>query len=133
MDVTVLDRSAVTGRSALHRASPVAKLAAAALVLGGVIVSADPFVIAGIAFSLAAAARVLRLPLRPILVLALYPALFAAVFAFAAAPGPVAAATIVLKAVTAALAVVVLMFTTPYPQVFAPIQRVVPTIVGDSL
>jgi energy-coupling factor transporter transmembrane protein EcfT len=40
---------------------------------------------------------------------------------------------VVLKAVTAALAAVMLMFSTPYPQVFAPIQRVTPTIVGDSL
>jgi energy-coupling factor transporter transmembrane protein EcfT len=28
---------------------------------------------------------------------------------------------------------VLLMFTTPYPQVFAPIQRVVPTVIGDAL
>ncbi|MHB8740842.1 MAG: CbiQ family ECF transporter T component, partial [Coriobacteriia bacterium] len=59
--------------------------------------------------------------------------LFALIFAFAAAPGPVTGALVVLKAVTAALSVVTLMFSTPYPQVFAPIQRVTPQVVGDAL
>ncbi len=40
---------------------------------------------------------------------------------------------IVLKAVSAALAAVLIVLTTPYPQVFAPVQRVVPGVVGDAL
>jgi cobalt/nickel transport system permease protein len=133
VDVTAVDRSAVLGTSALHRADPAMKVTAAALVLAAVVVAADPLLVAGVAIALTAAAAALRLPLRQMVPLALYPALFALVFAFAAAPGPVTGALFVLKAVTAALTMVVLMFTTPYPQVFAPIQRVTPVIVGDVL
>jgi energy-coupling factor transporter transmembrane protein EcfT len=39
----------------------------------------------------------------------------------------------VLKAVAAGLAAVTVVLTTPYPQIFAPVQRVVPGIVGDAL
>jgi len=133
VDVTAVDRSAVLGNTPLHRAAPSSKLVAAALLLAAVVSTRDPLVAAGLALSLAGAAAALRLPLRQMVPLALYPALFALVFAFAAAPGPVTGALIVLKAVTAALVAVTLMFSTPYPQVFAPIQRVVPTIVGDAL
>lgn len=133
MDVTAVDRSAVLGTSALHRADPAVKLAAAALVLASAMAAHDPLFVAGVALMLVAASAALRLPLARMLPLALYPALFAVVFALAAAPGPVTGALFVLKAVTAALTMVVLMFTTPYPQVFAPLQRVTPVIVGDVL
>ena len=133
MDVTAVDRSAVLGDTLLHRAAPASKLIAAGLLLGAVMCTQDPLVATGIALSLAGATAAVRLPLRRMVPLALYPALFALVFAFAAAPGPVTGALVVLKAVTAAMVVVMLMFSTPYPQVFAPLQRVVPAIVGDAL
>lgn len=133
MDVTAVDRSAVLGDSALHKAAPTSKLIATGMLVAAVVLVKDPLVAAGLALSLVGAAAAVRLPLRPMLGLALYPAVFALIFAFAAAPGPLTGALFVLKAVTAALAVVTLMFSTPYPQVFAPIQRVTPVIVGDSL
>lgn len=133
MDITAIDRSAVTGDTLLHRAAPASKLVAASLLLGAVVSVSDPLVAAGLALSITGAAAAVRLPLRHMLPLALYPALFALIFAFAAAPGPVTGALVVLKAVMAALVVVTLMFSTPYPQVFAPLQRVVPTVVGDAL
>jgi len=133
VDVTAVDRSAVMGTSPLHRAAPARKLIAAGLVLASVVVANDPMIVAGVALALVGIVGALDLPLRPMLVLALYPALFALVFAFAAAPGPVTGALFVLKAVTSALAFVTLMFTTPYPQVFAPLQRVTPTVIGDAL
>jgi cobalt/nickel transport system permease protein len=133
VDVTAVDRSAVLGTSPLHRADPAVKVTATVLTLAAVVTAADPLVVAGIALSLVAVGAGLRLPLKQMLPLALYPALFALVFAFAAAPGPVTGALFVFKAVTSALAMVTLMFTTPYPQVFAPIQRITPVIVGDVL
>jgi energy-coupling factor transporter transmembrane protein EcfT len=96
-------------------------------------VSTNLFVVLAIAITLLAAVIALRLPARSMLPLAAYPAVFAAVFAFASAPDVLAAALIVVKAVTAALAAVTLMFTTPYPQVFASLQRVTPGLVGDTL
>jgi len=133
MDITAVDRSAISGATLLHRAAPSSKLVATALLLAAVVSVNDPLVAAGVMLSLTGAAAAVRLPLRQMLVLALYPAVFALIFAFAAAANVPLGALVVLKAVTAAFAVVTLMFSTPYPQVFAPIQRVTPQVVGDAL
>lgn len=133
MDVRVVDLSATTGVSALHRAGAITKLVAFVLVLASVVVQQNLFIVVAIALVLASAAVASRLPLRPVFGLAAYPGVFALVFAFAAAPDAVAGALFVAKAVTAALAAVVLVFTTPYPQVFAPLQRILPEVVGDSM
>ncbi|KAF0208191.1 MAG: energy-coupling factor transporter transmembrane component T [Actinomycetota bacterium] len=133
MDIAVVDRSAVSGNSTLHGAATGAKLIAFSLVLAAVVVSTNLFVVLTITIVLLAAVAALRLPARSMLPLAAYPAVFAAVFAFASAPDALAASLIIAKAVTAALASVTLMFTTPYPQVFAALQRVTPGLVGDTL
>lgn len=133
MDVRAVDLSATTGVSGLHRAGAVPKLAAFALVLAAVVVQQNFFVVLTLTFALAALAVGSRLPARSVFGLAAYPGVFAVVFAFAAAPDALTGALFVAKAVTAALAAVVLIFTTPYPQVFAPIQRIVPEIVGDAM
>ncbi|MEN6430934.1 MAG: energy-coupling factor transporter transmembrane component T [Coriobacteriales bacterium] len=133
MDVTSMDSAAVLGTTPLHRTSPARKLIATGLVLASVVLASDVFAIAGVALAMVAVTAALGLPLRRMAPFSLYPAVFAAIFAFASAPGPVTATLIVLKAITAAYAVVTLMFTTPYPQVFAPLQRVTPSLVGDAL
>lgn len=133
MNIADVDASATRGSSALHRATPVSKLVAVAGVLIAVMVSTNVLVVATVALWLAGVALALRLPAKRVFGLAAYPALFAAIFAFASGVGWLAAALIVSKAITAALAAVMLMFTTPYPQVFAPIQKVVPPILGDAL
>jgi energy-coupling factor transporter transmembrane protein EcfT len=133
VNLAQVDSSATRGHSALHAAVPTAKLLAAAAVLLAVMVSTNLLVVMGIALALAGAVLALRLPAKQVFVLAAYPGLFAAIFAFAAAASWLSSALIVAKAVTAALAAVIVMFTTPYPQVFAPIQRALPVIIGDSL
>jgi len=128
-----VDSSATRGSTALHATVPAAKLGAVAGVLIAVMVTTNVLLVLALALALAGAVLALRLPAKRIFILAAYPGLFAAIFAFAAAPGLLAAALIVAKAVTAALGVVVLMFTTPYPQVFAPLQKAVPPLIGDAL
>lgn len=133
MDIAAVDRSATQGDSWLHRAAPGAKLAAFGLLLAAAVVSWNFVLLASLALLIAAAAVSARLNLKLTFGLAAYPALFAAVFAFASAPSAGTGLVIVLKAVTAALAAVTLTLTTPYPQVFAPVQKVVPGLVGDAL
>ncbi len=133
MDVTFVDSAAILGNSRLHAASAGAKVAAFTLVLATVVVTNDVLVLLSALVLLLALASGMRMPLRRMVPLALYPAVFAAVFAFASAPSALSAILIVGKAVTAALGGVVLMFSTPYPQVFAIVQRFVPGIVGDAL
>jgi energy-coupling factor transporter transmembrane protein EcfT len=133
VDIARIDSSATRGTSALNRTVPRAKLLAFALVLSAVVISTNVLVVGALAIALVAVIAGQRLPWRPMLLLAAYPGVFAALYAFAAATGWLTAALIIAKAITAALAAVLLMFTTPYPQVFAPIQRVVPTVIGDAL
>jgi len=133
MHITAVDNSAVMGRSALHSASPRSKVIAFTLVLASVVLTNDILMLAAVLLLLAAITVASRLPLREIAPLAAYPAVFAAVFAFASAPSALSAVLIIGKAVTAALVALVLMFTTPYPQVFGILQRALPQIVGDAL
>lgn len=133
MDITAIDRSAIGADSRLHRASAGAKLVALALVLLGAIASWNVLVLASLAIVLAAALAAARLDMRLAFGLAGYPALFAAVFAFASAPSVATGAVIVLKAVVAALAAVTVVLSTPYPQVFAQVQRIMPGLAGDAL
>jgi len=133
MDIGRIDESATLGRSWLHRVSPISKLIAFALVLAAAIASWNVLFIGSLALVLVAVAVSARLKGRLVLTLAGYPAVFAAIFAFSAATELLGGVTIVLKAVTAALGAVVLILSTPYPYVFAPIQHIVPTLVGDAL
>ena len=133
MDIRVVDTSAVMGASPAHRAAPWAKLAGFGLVLAAVVFSTNVLVVAGMALALAAAVPAWRLPGRAVFSLAAYPGIFAALFALAAAPDVLTGSLFVAKAVTAALAALLLVFTTPYPQVFAPLQAVVPSVVGDAM
>lgn len=133
MDLTAIDRSATRDDGWLRSLDPKVKLAAMALALALVISSEGAVIPAGVAAALLVAALTSRVDLRLALTLALYPALFALIFAFSSALGIEAAARLVLRAVVSALAAVIVVLTTPYPQVFAPIQRVSPAIVGDAL
>lgn len=133
MQIGAVDQSATLGESWLHRSSPIAKLLAFAIVLAAAMVSWNLLVLAGIAVLLMAAIVSARVKPRLAFTLAAYPAFFAAVFALASAPDVATGIVIVLKAAAAGLAAVTLVLTTPYPQIFAPIQRVVPGIVGDAL
>ncbi|MDZ4655922.1 MAG: energy-coupling factor transporter transmembrane component T [Coriobacteriia bacterium] len=133
MDITAVDRAAVLGTSRLHIASARAKVIAFTLILATVVVTNDVLMLLSALLLLLSLATGMGMPLRRMVPLALYPAVFAAVFAFASAPSALSAVLIVGKAVTAALGSIVLMFSTPYPRVFAIMQRFVPGIVGDAL
>ncbi|HET6351457.1 MAG TPA: energy-coupling factor transporter transmembrane component T [Coriobacteriia bacterium] len=133
MDIGRIDSSAVQGRSWLHGAAPAAKLTAFALLLAAVVVSSNVIVVAGIILALAGLVLACRLPARLAFGLAAYPGLFAALYAFGLGAGPLVGALVVGKAVAAALCGVVLVLSTPYPQIFAPIQRFLPAVIGDVL
>lgn len=133
MDIGAIDRSATRHDGFLRGCSPISKLVALALLLAAALVTWNVFVLASIFLTLVGALALGRVELRLALTLAAYPAFFAVVFALASAPDLMTGAVIVGKAVTAALAAVTVVLSTPYPQVFAPIQRIVPGIVGDAL
>ena len=134
MDIAALDRWAVQGTSRIHRASPLGKLAATLLFIACVAVARDVLTLVTLYMALAALVVVARLPLRRTLTIAAYPAIFAALFAFSQWNGQWAApVVIVLKAMNAGLAMVLLIGSTPYPQLFAIIGRTLPRVVADAL
>jgi energy-coupling factor transporter transmembrane protein EcfT len=104
-----------------------------ALLLGAVVVTWNLLIVATVLLLLVAVVTSTRLKPRLAYGLAAYPAVFALIFAFSATSDPLLGAVIVLKGVTAALAAVVVVLTTPYPFVFAPLQRVLPRLAGDAL
>lgn len=133
VDISAVDRSA-TRQDGWLRAlpAPVKLLALGAVIttaisVDGIIV---PVVLVALLVLLAMSSRV---DLRLAVPLALYPALFALLFAISSAAGVEGGAILVVRAVVSALAAVLVILTTPYPMVFATLQRVLPGLVADAL
>jgi cobalt/nickel transport system permease protein len=134
MDIYLIDYWAQSGQSRWHQASALAKMIGTALTIAAVVLSGDIFVLVAIYLLLAAVLAGTRLDTRRILLIAAYPGLFAVLFALSRWDGDwLTPATIIAKALTAALATVLLIVTTPYPDIFAALQRVFPPLVGDAL
>jgi len=134
MDIGTIDLWAVSGRSSLHRASALSKLLAAGLLVSAVIVTGDVFVLLAIYLVIAAGVVVARLPLARVLTIAAYPALFALLFSISRWTGSLVEPLLITgKAMTAAAVMVLLITTTPYPQLFAVLRRFLPALVSDAL
>ena len=134
MDIGTADLWATHHRSWLHSASLAAKAALVAAVLFTVIL-ADHVVLLLATYGLVLA-LLLTTPL-PVLTLgatSLYTVLFVAVFAISRWDGTwLTPLTIVAKAPTMALVVLLLVASTPYPRIFAPLSRFLPALVAESL
>lgn len=129
-----VDFFASSGRSAWHRASARSKLLLAALAIGLAI--AAPTV--ALQVTLYAGALLLLLTsgvgARLALAAAGYPLPFVLLFIALRWDGTLATAlTLALRPLTATLVTVWLVATTPYPDLFAPISRVLPRALGDGL
>jgi cobalt/nickel transport system permease protein len=129
-----IDYHASAGRTLWHRASALTKLLLAALLIGCVVFTPSLrllIVLHAVAWILALSGRV---PFRLLRAAAGYPLLFCAVLAIATWNGHwIMPLRLVLRPLTASLTAVWLVATTPYPDLFAPISRVLPRTVGDGL
>lgn len=134
MDVAIIDYYANHGTSFLHRARAISKIVFAALVIASVVITSDIYLLLGVYVSLAALVIWSRLPLLKIITIAAYPAIFALIFAAASWNGDwIRAGVIILKALAAALTMVILIVTTPYPDIFLSIRPVLPKIIAEGL
>ena len=133
-DIAVVDLWASSGRSLWHKASALAKLAFVACVLFAVVTTRDPRVLAGLLGLVLACLASARIPLGPALLLGLYPVLFSSLFVLSRWDGTwTTPLLLVLRSLLSSLSAVLLVSTTPYPDLFAPIARVTPRLVGDGL
>ena len=133
MDVARIDYYANHGKSFAHKAKALWKIVFAVLVITSVILTNEFYILLGIYLALVTFAVWTRLPVAKILTIAAYPALFALIFAFALWNGSwMRAAVIILKALGAALTMVLLIVTTPYPEVFNVIRPLMPKIIAEA-
>ncbi len=134
MDVAIIDYYANHGKSFLHRANALPKIAFAVFIIASVILTNDLYLLSAIYVSLAALVVWSRLPLVKVVSIAAYPAIFALIFAIASWNGDwIRAGVIILKALTASLTMAILIVTTPYPDIFLSIRPVLPKIIAEGL
>ena len=129
-----IDYLASAGHSPWHRASAVAKLALAAGLVALAVFTPSWAVLAMLLATALALALTARIPAGLVGAAASTPALFAFIFALARWHGD-GLATLVLFArpIVAGLTALWLVGTTPYPDLFAPLSRILPRVIGDSL
>jgi cobalt/nickel transport system permease protein len=129
-----LDLLASAGSTPWHRASALGKLLLAlGVVLAAVASRSLPLLVALhlVAWSLVLSCR---MPWRIVVAAASYPLLVAGLFVIASwGGGARAQAILLLRPVTASLMVLWLVATTPYPDLFAPVSRVLPRHLADGL
>lgn len=134
MDVSAIDYYANHGASFLHKARAASKILFAGLVIASVVITSDFYLLLAIYLSLLSLVIWTRLPVLKIITIAAYPALFALIFAAATWNGSwVRGGVIILKALDAALGMVILIVATPYPEVFSCIRPVLPGIISEGL
>jgi energy-coupling factor transporter transmembrane protein EcfT len=134
LDVAIVDYWASAGRSPWHRVSAAAKLVLVGAVIASAVFSSSLPFLAGLYLLVWLLVLLAGLPPGRVGALAVYPALFSAVFVLSRWDGTwTTPAIYLLRALTAGLAAVWLVGTTPYPDLFAPLSRVLPRLVGDAL
>lgn len=128
-----LDLIAGSGRSPWHRASALSKMLLALTLVALAIAFSSPRVLLVVHVTAWLLALTSRLPFRVVLVAVTYPAFFSLLFLLLTWSGRLTDQLWLLRPLTAGLVAVWLIGTTPYPDLFAPISRVVPRAVGDAL
>lgn len=129
-----IDHLASGGRTIWHRASGLAKLLLAAALIALAVAAPSLGLLAALHITAWALVLSSRVPARVAVVAVLYPIIFVAMFIVASWDGSWRTpAMIALRPLTASLAALWLVATTPYPDLFAPLSRVLPRAVGDGL
>ena len=129
-----VDYLASAGRSPWHRASAVTKLATALAMIAAAVFVPGWVVLAALLVTALALALTAQLPLRLVGAAAATPLVFALVFVAAGwRGGPGGALVLGMRPMVASLAALWLVGTTPYPDLFAPLSRLMPRAAGDSL
>lgn len=129
-----MDDHANRGGTPWHRAGALGKLLLAAGIIGLAVASPSLVLLVclhGLAWLLAGTSG---LPVRAVLAAASYPLVFVALVIASRWDGTAATPLLLaLRPLTASLTAVWLVGTTPYPDLFAPLSRVLPRNVGDGL
>lgn len=127
MDIAYLDYLSSSGNSVIHRASTTSKIAMAALCVAAAILSTGVRSATAVFAAVAGLAAAAGIPAGRMGHLLLYPAFFGWVFSTG---DPVLG---VLRSVSAAAALIVLLGTTTFVSLHSVLERVLPGILADSV
>jgi energy-coupling factor transporter transmembrane protein EcfT len=134
IDVARIDYWAARGSGAFHRASAAGKLIFVALVVAATVLSRNVLALAAGYFFLVIVAAAARLPVQRITIMSLYAAIFAMLYIASLRNPDVSVYGLVLfKAITPAMAVLMLIVSTPYPRLFSLAGAVLPEILSAGL
>jgi energy-coupling factor transporter transmembrane protein EcfT len=129
-----VDYLASAGRSVWHRASAVVKLGATLALVGAAVFMPGWPALSVLLATAIALVLTARLPLRLLFAAIATPIVFALVIVVASWNGdPARSAALLARPVIAGVAALWLVGTTPYPDLFAPLSRVLPRAIGDGL
>ena len=129
-----IDYLAFQGNSLWHKASALSKLFFTLVIICVVVISRElPLLLFTLALTLALLVLA-GVPLRSFCHLLLYPALFASIFAFSRlGTSWVGAALVLVKSLTAATALILLITTTCIPAIFGCLRLLLPPLIADAL
>lgn len=134
MKLAQMDQLAVTGTSGLHRAAVPVKLFGCLILLGGLLAAQAPAQLLLLLLLLCSLLFLSGLPGSLLLRLACYPAVFSLPFALMRLSQSWLQALIIPgKAVSAALVLLLVLASTPYPQLLAALSRVLPPPLSDGI
>lgn len=134
MDLARIDLIANKGASVLHKSSVVSKLLLALSFIISIILAQSIVHLLVILAIISIGYWVAKISLVKMGHFALYPVFFSLVFAiFKFSISYTEGMVVVLRAITAALTLILLILTTPYYQIFFVLNRFLPTVLVDGL
>lgn len=134
MKLAQLDQWAVNRQGRLHSLSATTKLLGSLLLLAGLLAVARTGQLAALLGLLLSLLLVSGLPVRVLLLLACYPAVFSLPFALLSHGRSAQLALLMpLRALSAGVLLLLVLATTPYPQLLAVVSRWLPPLIGDAL
>jgi energy-coupling factor transporter transmembrane protein EcfT len=134
MHLADIDYLAFQGGSFWHKASALSKLLFTLVIIGVVVISKELYLLAFTWALLLLLLFLAGVPLRRFIHLLLYPALFASIFALSSTGNWwVRAALVLVKSLTAATAVLLLITTTGVPAIFGCLRLFLPALIADAL
>jgi len=134
VDIARIDYWAASGGSVMHKASVPSKVLATAAVIATVIIGSFLPLLVALYLMVLISVRAAGLPVVKVMVISFLPGLFALLFALSKLGGGLITPVIILlKAFTAASAMILLLSTTPYNDILGFVGRVMPRVLRDGL
>ena len=134
MKIAFVDQQAVQGSTFLHRAAAWSKLVSTVFLIAGIIICTRWELLIPLALIFLASLWVLGLSPSRQLYFYLYPLFFSLLYGHVLIGlEGVELLIVVLRAVSAVMALLMLIMTTPYIEIFSALNRVLPSILADVM